>query len=90
MKQFFSLVFLCLWVCNTAAQSQDTPLDENKIENKKPPISLYKFVSHQRDTTYLDTTLTIEKSYKFNYLRSDTFELLPFLKFKSEPDNFEM
>ena len=78
MKQFFSLVFLCLWVCNTAAQSQDTPLDENKIENKKPPISLYKFVSHQRDTTYLDTTLTIEKSYKFNYLRSDTFELLPF------------
>ena len=78
MKQFFSLVFLCLWVCNTAAQSQDTPLDENKIENKKPPISLYKFVSHQRDTTYLDTTLTIQKSYKFNYLRSDTFELLPF------------
>jgi len=78
MKQFFSLVFLCLWVCNTAAQSQDIPLDENKIENKKPPISLYKFVSHQRDTTYLDTTLTIEKSYKFNYLRSDTFELLPF------------
>ena len=78
MKQFFSLVFLCLWVCTTAAQSQDTPLDENKIENKKPPISLYKFVSHQRDTTYLDTTLTIEKSYKFNYLRSDTFELLPF------------
>jgi hypothetical protein len=78
MKQFFSLVFLCLWVCNTAAQSQDTPLDENKIENKKPPISLYKFISHQRDTTYLDTTLTIQKSYKFNYLRSDTFELLPF------------
>ena len=78
MKQFFSLVFLCLWVCNTAAQSQDTPLDENKIENKKPPISLYKFVFHQRDTTYLDTTLTIEKSYKFYYLRSDTFELLPF------------
>lgn len=78
MKQFFSLVFLCLWVCTAAAQSQDTPLDEQKIENKKPPISLYKFISHQRDTTYLDTTLTIQKSYKFNYLRSDTFELLPF------------
>lgn len=78
MKQFFSFVCLCLWVCIATAQSQDSPLDEQKIENKKPPISLYKFISHQRDTTYVDTTLTIQKSYKFNYLRSDTFELLPF------------
>ena len=78
MKQFFLLVCLCLWACIATAQSQDIPLDGKKIENEKPPIALYKFISHQRDTTYLDTALTIQKSYKFNYLRSDTFELLPF------------
>ena len=78
MKQFFLLVCLCLWSCIATAQSQEVLLDEIKIENEKPSISLYKFISHQRDTTYLDTTLTIQKSYKFNYLRSDTFELLPF------------
>ncbi|KGL58823.1 putative porin [Polaribacter sp. Hel1_85] len=38
----------------------------------------YKIFSHQRDTTYIDTTLTIQKDYKFNYLRTDNFELLAF------------
>ena len=31
-----------------------------------------------RDTTYVDTTLNMAKAYKFNYLRRDDFELLPF------------
>ena len=38
----------------------------------------YKIFSHNRDTTYIDTTLTIQKDYKFNYLRTDNFELLAF------------
>ena len=38
----------------------------------------YKIFSHQRDTTYIDTTLSIQKDYKFNYLRTDNFELLAF------------
>jgi hypothetical protein len=38
----------------------------------------YKIISHSRDTSYVDTTLTIRKEYKFNYLRTDNFELLPF------------
>ena len=38
----------------------------------------YKIISHNRDTTYIDTTLTIQKDYKFNYLRTDNFELLGF------------
>ncbi|WP_158839148.1 putative porin [Polaribacter sp. L3A8] len=38
----------------------------------------YKIFSHKRDTTYIDTTLTIQKDYKFNYLRTDNFELLAF------------
>ncbi|WP_431166541.1 putative porin [Tenacibaculum halocynthiae] len=38
----------------------------------------YKIISHKRDTTIIDTTLTIQKNYKFNFLRKDNFELLAF------------
>lgn len=38
----------------------------------------YKIISAFRDTTYIDTTLTIQKHYKFNFRRKDNFELLPF------------
>jgi hypothetical protein len=42
------------------------------------PIDKYRFVSIDRDTTYLDTSLTIQREYSFNYLRKDNFGLLPF------------
>ncbi|MFV9552371.1 putative porin [Algibacter sp. PT7-4] len=51
------------------------------IKNLKNPdakIQDYLIISHKRDTTYLDTTLTIQKEYKFNYLRKDNFGLIPF------------
>lgn len=38
----------------------------------------YKIISHNRDTTYIDTTLSIKKDYLFNYLRTDNFEKLAF------------
>jgi len=38
----------------------------------------YKIISHKRDTTYIDTTLSLQKEYKFNYLRKDLFEFLEF------------
>ena len=38
----------------------------------------YKVFSFKKDTTYIDTTLTIQKEYKFNFLRKDNFELLGF------------
>ncbi|UOB18532.1 putative porin [Abyssalbus ytuae] len=41
-------------------------------------IKDYKIISLQRDTVSFDTTLTIQKEYKYNYLRRDDFELLPF------------
>lgn len=37
----------------------------------------YKIISFARDTTFLDTTLTVQKEYKYNYLRQDDFELMP-------------
>ncbi len=41
-------------------------------------IKDYKIVSYARDTTFLDTTITIQKEYKYNYIREDDFELMPF------------
>lgn len=38
----------------------------------------YKIISFDNDTTYIDTTLTLEKERKSNFLRKDLFELLPF------------
>lgn len=47
-------------------------------DEKTVTIEDYKIISHARDTTFLDTTLTIQKEYKYNYLRKDDFELMPF------------
>ncbi|MEM7485740.1 MAG: putative porin [Bacteroidota bacterium] len=41
-------------------------------------IQDYKIISYTRDTIAFDTTLTIKKEYKYNYLRKDDFELMPF------------
>ncbi|MBU2939431.1 putative porin [Lacinutrix sp. C3R15] len=49
-----------------------------KKEEEEAKIQDYLIISHKRDTVYVDTTLTIKKEYKFNYLRKDNFELLPF------------
>lgn len=38
----------------------------------------YRMFSIDNDTTYIDTTLTLKKDFKFNYIRKDNFELLPF------------
>ncbi|MFT6930692.1 MAG: hypothetical protein ACJAQ7_002183 [Sediminicola sp.] len=47
-------------------------------EEEKIGIKDYKIISYARDTTYLDTTISIEKEYKYNFLRKDDFELMPF------------
>jgi hypothetical protein len=64
-------------VGNTNFSSGGSTTNPNKKE--KPPIDLYRIISAQRDTTYIDTTLSIQKEYKFNYLRRDDFELMPFV-----------
>ncbi|MBR9758572.1 MAG: putative porin [Algicola sp.] len=48
------------------------------IKNKDAKIEDYLIISHKNDTTIVDTTLTIHKEYKFNYLRKDTYRLMPF------------
>jgi hypothetical protein len=53
-------------------------LTEKPKENPKAPIDQYRIVTLERDTTYVDTSLTIKKEYEFNYLRRDIFGLMPF------------
>ncbi|TYP77403.1 putative porin [Aquimarina intermedia] len=59
------------------SDSSRKSLRTKKKEKEKPPITDYKIISASNDTTFVDTTLTIQKDYQFDYLRQDTFELLP-------------
>ncbi|RDK84311.1 putative porin [Marinirhabdus gelatinilytica] len=72
------LLFVLLCCVPALAFSQENEADAPNQKKEKPPIELYKIISHDWDTTYVDTTLSIQKEYRFNYLRKDTFELLPF------------
>ncbi len=59
------------------SQANAPSLDPN-ASPKTPTIDQYRFINIERDTTYLDTSLTIQKEYRFNYLRKDNFGLLAF------------
>ncbi len=53
--------------------------DEFKVElSEETTFKDYKIIPFEKDTIYVDTTLTIKKDYKFNFIRKDDFELLPF------------
>ena len=52
----------------------------------KGTIDQYRIITLERDTTYLDTSLTIQKEYKFNYLRKDIFGQLPMAN-EGQPHN---
>ena len=46
------------------------------IKNLDAKIQDYKIITRENDTTFLDTTLSVQKDYKFNYLRRDKFDLI--------------
>ena len=86
MRIFIFLIFL---VFPTLLFSQNSNSDSNlnskyqresdtTKKQKIAPIDLYRVITIDRDTTYIDTSLTIKKEYSHNYLRKDTFGLLPF------------
>ncbi|WP_223032994.1 putative porin [Hanstruepera marina] len=62
---------------DTTRGSTESTSNKN-IKNFDAKIDMYLIVSSKNDTTIVDTTLTVQKEYKFNYLRRDYFELLPF------------
>lgn len=88
MRNFF---FLCLLVLPISVFSQQKITDlfgfdskynsTDSIKNPKKKVATidqYRVISLERDTTYIDTSLTIKKLYSFNYLRKDNFGLLAF------------
>jgi hypothetical protein len=83
LKRVIYLVFILFY---TIAFSQQTskksavPVKPNADEAVKADtiatIDMYKIVTLQRDTTLVDTTLSLKKEYRINYLRKDNFGLL--------------
>lgn len=71
------LIFFCIKTHFIFAQSvlKNTALDSVEL---KPGIEKYLKISIENDSTFIDTTLTIKKHYKFNFLRKDDLELLKF------------
>lgn len=59
-------------------QDQRAQTQTTKAKDDMPPATDYKIISRDRDTTHVDTSLSIHKQYKMNYLRQDNFELLEF------------
>ena len=52
-------------------------IDHTK-DQPKATISQYRIITLERDTTFVDTSLTIKKEYEYNYLHRDIFGLMPF------------
>ncbi len=93
MKYILLVVFVMIGFCLFSQDRPPAPIQKSdsliksrgekmKRDAKPEPVKItikeYKIISFARDTTFLDTTITINKEYKYNYLRSDDFELMPF------------
>jgi len=61
-------------------QDQDSLFGKQSKQKftEKKPITDYLIISQDRDTTFVDTTLSVAKQYKFNFRRKDDFEHLAF------------
>lgn len=93
MYKLIGLLFFIFYVNAISAQQRQLKTDPNFQSNRNqqqgdapnvkkkddmPPATDYKIISRERDTTVVDTSLSIHKYYKANYLRKDNFELLQF------------
>ena len=77
MKYLFTVLFLLFF---SVGFSQDDQSEAKNSPKKQPKAAFdqYRIITLQKDTTYVDTSLTIKKEYEYNYLRKDIFGLLPF------------
>jgi len=79
MNKLLAFIFLLFVSATLHAQLvRDGNKSKPSQKIEKPTIEKYKIISAARDTTYIDTALSIQKDYKHNYLRRDNFELVPF------------
>ena len=92
MKKLLAVLFFGFYLMTVDAQIMrqqegggvfkgDSTTFKNEVQIKlsgETKYTDYKIISIKNDTTVVDTTLTIAKDYKFNYIRKDNFELLAF------------
>lgn len=86
--RFFFLVVLLSCSCLLFSQEKnskkpnifDNLIGKDSVKKNQPlaTIDMYRVITLERDTTYIDTSLTIQKKYSHNYLRKDLFGLLAF------------
>ena len=62
----------------TSSRSSSRNTTNRNIKNLEAKIEDYKIISIHHDSIYVDTTLSISKEYKYNYLRKDDFNLIAF------------
>jgi hypothetical protein len=74
MKIYFAFLWLSLTVVS-AQPVQDRPSVPKQAP--KATIDMYRLITLEHDTTFVDTSLTIASDYRFNYLQKDVFGLLP-------------
>ena len=88
---FIPLIFFCSDIYSqTKLNKGNVANRENPFENdssnvkkakgfdKLATIDMYLQFNTQMDTVVVDTTISIKKEYKFNYLQKDNFGLMPF------------
>ena len=63
---------------DSTSRGSSESVSAKNLKRKEAKITDYLIISHKNDTTFVDTTLTIQKEYKYNYLRKDGFNLMPF------------
>ncbi|TDE06172.1 putative porin [Flavobacterium hiemivividum] len=86
MRILFSLYFIVLPTILFSQINSREDVPKTELSNrpssadsvKVATVDQYRFISLERDTTYIDTALTIQKEYSHNYLRIDIFGLLQF------------
>lgn len=89
MVKYIYLLVFCLVSFGAFAQDIDdvkksqksirkTNEQRAKEKARKAAITSYKIISLEKDTTIVDTSLTIKSLYKYNYLKRDIFGLMPF------------
>ncbi len=86
--KFYYFFLILIFSVNTSLCQESNLIDSfrNTIDLEKDSLSgknlasieQYLIFKNHSDTTYVDTSLTIKKFYKFNFLRIDNFEKLKF------------
>ena len=63
---------------NSSDRNDSSDVRKSRGFKNLASIDMYLQLNSNTDTTFVDTTLTIKKDYKFNYLQEDNFGLMPF------------